>query len=192
MWGTQFNWVGNPATPQNTLCVSPVVGIRYVKFDEELRISGNDIGTATSPRITSKANNNFAGPQVGFRASVDSKWFSLGIEPKAMLGINRHQDSVSTSQIFDVSNPNTLSRNEDTDFAPVINVPGYAKVHLTQSFSLFAGYELLWLTNATRPTESILYDSPAIATDPVQIRLQKSRESVFTHGFMVGGELRFR
>ncbi|WP_197453544.1 BBP7 family outer membrane beta-barrel protein [Caulifigura coniformis] len=192
MWGTQGNWIGNPVTPQNTLCLSPVVGLRYIKFDEELRISGNDIATGTSPRITSKSNNNFVGPQVGVRASLDSKWMSLGLEPKVMLGINRHQDSVRTSQIFDVSNPNTLSTNEDTDFAPAFNLPGYAKLHLSENFSFFAGYELLWLSNATRATEQVVYDSPAISTNPGQIRVKKHREQVYAHGFMVGGELRFR
>lgn len=192
MWGAQGNWVGNPVTPQNTLCLSPVVGIRYVKFDEELRISGSDITTATNPRITSKSNNNLVGPQLGFRASLDSKWLSFGIEPKVMFGINRHQDTVRATQIFDVANPNAFETNEDTDFAPACNVPAYAKLHLSQNFSLFAGYELLWLSNVSRATEHIVYDSPAIPTDPPQIGLKKHREQVYAHGFMVGGELRFR
>ena len=192
MWGAQGNWIANPVTPQNTLALSPVVGIRYVKFDEELRISGSDIGSATNPQITSKANNNLVGPQVGLRASLESKWLSLGIEPKVMFGINRHQDSVRTSQIFDVANPNTLSTNEDTDFAPAFNLPGFAKLHLSENFSLFAGYELLWLSNVSRSTEHVVYDSPPIPTDPGQIRVKKHREPIYAHGFMVGGELRFR
>ncbi len=192
MWGAQGNWVGNPVTPQNTLCLSPVVGIRYVKFDEELRISGSDLATATNPRITSKSNNNLVGPQVGVRASIDSKWLSLGLEPKVMLGINRHQDSVRASQIFDAGNPNSISQNEDTDFAPAFNLPAYAKLHLSESFSLFAGYELLWLSNVSRPSEHIVYNSSAIPTDAPQIGLKKHREQIYAHGFMVGGELRFR
>jgi hypothetical protein len=192
MWGAQGNWVGNPATPQNALCLSPVLGIRYIKFDEELRISGSDLATGTNPRITSKTNNNFVGPQVGFRASVDTKWLSLGAEPKVLLGINRHQDSVRTSQIFDVSNPNTLSTNEDTDFAPAFNLPSYAKLHLGENFSVFAGYELLWLSNATRASQQVVYDSPAIVTDPVQIRAKKVREQLYAHGFSIGAEFRFR
>ncbi len=192
MWGAQGNWIANPLTPNNTLSLSPVLGIRYVKFDEELRISGSDIGTATNPRITSKSNNNYVGPQVGMRATLASKWLSLGIEPKVLLGINRHQDSVRTSQIFDAANPNTFDTNEDTDFAPAFNLPATAKLHLSQNFSLFAGYELLWLSNATRATEQIVYDSGPLPTDPSQIRLKKHREPVYAHGFMVGGELRFR
>ncbi|HVJ69376.1 MAG TPA: BBP7 family outer membrane beta-barrel protein [Caulifigura sp.] len=191
MWGAQGNWVGNPVTPQNSLVLAPVVGIRYVKLNEELEISGTDITTGTSPRISSKSNNNLVGPQVGVRASVDSKWLSLGIEPKVMFGINRHQDTVRSSQIFDAAN-SSFSTNEDTDFAPAFNMPGYAKLHLTENFSLFAGYELLWLSNITRPTQSIVYDSPALSTDPPQIRLQKHREQLLAHGFMIGGEFRFR
>ena len=192
MWGTQANWIANPVTPNNTLAVSPVLGLRYVKFEEALKISGTDVFTATNPHITSKSNNNFVGPQVGLRATLASKWLSLALEPKLMLGINRHQDSVRTSQIFDVTNPNTLSTNEDTDFAPAFNIPATAKLHLSQNFSLFAGYELLWLSNASRATEQIVYDSGPLATDPSQIRLKKHREQVYAHGFMVGGEFRFR
>jgi hypothetical protein len=192
MWGTQANWIANPVTPNNTLSLSPIMGIRYVKFDEELRISGNDVFSGTSPRITSKSNNNFVGPQVGLRATLASKWLSLGLEPKVLLGINRHQDSVRTSQIFDAANPNTLSTNEDTDFAPAFNIPATAKLHVNENFSLFAGYELLWLSNASRATEHIVYDSGPLATDPSQIRVKKHREVVYAHGFMVGGEFRFR
>jgi len=192
MWGAQLNWVGNPETPQNTLALSPVIGLKYVKFQESLRISGSDLATATNPRISSKANNNVVGPQVGFRASLNSKWMSLGIEPKVMFAINRHQDTVRASQVFDVANPDVMDRNEDTDFAPGFNIPSYAKLHLGENFSLFAGYELLWLTNVTRATENIVYDSPAIATDPSQIGLKKHREEVLAHGFMIGGEFRFR
>lgn len=192
MWGTQANWIANPLTPNNTISLSPVLGIRYVKFDEELRITGNDIASGTSPAIVSKANNNYVGPQVGMRATLASKWLSLGLEPKVLFGINRHQDSVRTSQIFDATNPNTLSIDEDTDFAPAFNIPATAKLHLSQNFSLFAGYELLWLSNATRATESIVYDSGPLPTDPSQIRMKKHREVVYAHGFMVGGEFRFR
>jgi hypothetical protein len=192
MWGSQLNWIANPLTPNTPLSVSPMLGIRYVKFEEELKISGSDVFTGTNPRITSKANNNYVGPQVGVRASLNSKWLSLGLEPKVLFGINRHQDSVRTSQIFDAANPNTLDTNEDTDFAPAFNLPATAKLHLTQNFSLFAGYELLWLSNATRATENVVYDSGPLATDPSQIRLQKHREPVYAHGFMVGGEFRFR
>jgi hypothetical protein len=192
MWGAQGNWIANPVTPNNTLGISPVIGIRYVKFDEELRISGNDTGTATSPRISSKSNNNLVGPQIGFRASLESKWLSLGVEPKVMFAVNRHQDTVRASQIFDAANPNAYETNEDTDFAPGFNAPAYAKLHLGQNFSLFAGYELLWLSNVSRATEQVVYDSDPLATDPPQIGLKKHREQVLAHGFMVGGEFRFR
>ncbi len=134
MWGAQGNWIANPLTPQNALVLSPVVGIRYVKFNEELRISGSDLASGTNPRISSKSNNNVVGPQVGFRASMDSKWFSMGLEPKVMFAINRHQDTVRASDIWDSANGDAYESKEDTDFAPGFNLPAYAKVHLGENF----------------------------------------------------------
>ncbi|MBX3442542.1 MAG: BBP7 family outer membrane beta-barrel protein [Planctomyces sp.] len=191
LFGAQANFVFNPVTPEQGASLRPLLGIRYVRFDEELQIRGIDSETGTNPRIRSEANNNLVGPQFGLRGQLDSKWISLGIEPKIMLGINRHEDSVAAEQILDPTN-SARSHDNATDFAPVFDLSAYGKLHLSRNFSLFAGYELLVLTNVTRPGSQIDYNAPLVVTDPPLIRLTKDRESVVVHGMMVGGELRFR
>jgi len=191
LFGTQGNFYFNPVSTGSPLLLKPLVGFRYVRFHEDLLIHGVDVATGTTPRIDSESGNNLFGPQIGLRLSHDNRWFSLGVEPKLMLGVNRHNDSVSAQ---DILNPgNRMSRDDNaTDFAPVIDLSGYGKIHLSDNVSLFAGYQLLILTNITRPSDQIRYDSPLVTTDPPQIGLLRNRQSLVTHGFMVGGEFRFR
>jgi hypothetical protein len=192
LFGSQGNWYFNPGGNGSIINFKPVVGVRYVRYYEDLSISGRDILSGTTPRISSTSHNNLVGPQAGVRMSYDNQYFSLGLEPKLMLGINRHQDKVRASSILDPANPPVTDESEDTDFAPVFSLASYLRVNFSDSVSLYAGYELLALTNVTRPADSIFYDSPLVATDPIQIGLRKSRQALFTHGLNVGGEIRFR
>lgn len=191
LFGTQANYYFNPASTATYLTMKPLLGFRYVKFNEELEIRGVDATTGTNPRLDSSSHNNLFGPQVGFRTSFDNQWFSIGVEPKLMLGVNRHEDRVSASDILDPGNA-VQAENNDTDFAPVVDLSSYLKVHITESCSLYGGYQLLLLTNASRPSDQIRYDAPLVPTDPARIGLRKDREAILTHGFMVGGEFRFR
>lgn len=191
LFGTQANFYFNPMSTGSPLTFKPIAGFRYIRFHEELEIRGIDQTSGTTPRVSSSSHNNLFGPQIGFRTSVDNEWFSLGIEPKLMVGVNRHEDDVSASDILDPGN-SVRHENNDTDFAPVIDLSSYLKLHVSKNCSLYAGYQLLILTNTSRPANQIRYNSPLISTDPPLIDLKKDRDSIFTHGLMVGGEFRFR
>jgi hypothetical protein len=200
VFGTQADFVFQPVNPGIPLSVQSVVGVRYVRYDEELNIRGRDQasnnGAGLNPRVHSEAFNNIVGPQFGVRAGMDSKWLSFNVEPKLLLAINRHQDKVTASEILAPITANTpLVRdvNEDTDFAPGFSLSGEVRIHCTETFSLFAGYELLALSNVSRSSDIIVYDSPLEPIDnPSLIRREKDRAGLFMHGAFVGGEFRFR
>jgi hypothetical protein len=191
LFGTQANYYFNPMSTATHVTTKPLLGFRYVRFKEELEIQGVDAATGTNPRLSSSSHNNLFGPQVGFRTSVDTEWFSVGIEPKVMFGVNRHEDTVSASDILDPGNA-IRTENNDTDFAPVIDLSSYLRINVSRSCSLYGGYQILVLTNASRPSDQIRYDAPLVPTDDPRIGLRKDREAVLTHGFMVGGEFRFQ
>jgi hypothetical protein len=192
LWGTQANFYFNPASAASAISFRPLLGIRYMQFFEELSINGTDVLTGTSPHVLARSNNNMAGGQFGFRLSHDNDWFSLGIEPKLMVGVNRVVDNVKSSDILTAGNSSAF-RSRDTNFCPALDLSSYAKIHLSKSFSLFGGYQLLVLPNVSRPTDNIRYNSPLdVANDPPEITLRNNSQVLLVHGFMVGGELRFQ
>ena len=106
-----------------------------------------------------------------------------------MMGFNRHRDEVFSEQIFSVSEGRQTTQEENSEFAPGLDLSVYGKLHLGKHFSLFVSYQLYYLDSISRATDNVIYDS--INGSQPNIVLNGRQEAIFVDGVTVGGEFRF-
>jgi len=198
VFGTQANFVFNPLTPNQPLIFRPLVGFQYVNYREDLLIAGMDqqadpvdpTQTITlDHRISSKATNNMYAPQIGFRAEFIHESFTIGVTPKFLLGFNRRQDELSTSQLFFLDD-SSFDRHESTEFSPGFDLKVDARVHLNEHFSIFAAYQLYVLSNISRPVDNVNYDTIGGVVPNLTLK-ETAEDQLWFDGVTVGCELRF-
>ena len=87
----------------------------------------------------------------------------------------------------------TSADAKEVDYSTIFQVSLNARAHVTPRFSLFGGYDFLWIDRLSRPYNNIRYNSTtndlgiAIATPELVV----DGESAFIQGFSVGGEFVF-
>ncbi len=190
MFGADASFVLGPYEPNVPLLVKPTIGVKYVQFYEDFSVRGEDFATGTNHVISAKGHNNFVTTTCGLRFEAHHEFLTLGFEPKLMLGINRHEDSVRTQEIYDPTEAPNLTGEEDTDFAAGLELQAYAKIHVNEHFTIFGGYNALFLSEVARPFDLIRYNDAGLANPP-DIVFEAKRESMTTHGLTVGGEFYF-
>ncbi|MGE0376849.1 MAG: BBP7 family outer membrane beta-barrel protein [Planctomycetaceae bacterium] len=199
-FATEANFITHPLTPNQGLSIRPLCGFQYIRFWDTLDIFGTNISPgadAIDPadditlnhRIRSEMKNNLFAPQVGVRFEFEHEHFSVGCTPKFLLGFNRHRDEVFSEQIFSPTEGRQTTDEEDSEFAPGLDLSVYGKVHLGKHLSLFASYQLYYLDNISRASDNVRYNSIG-GTQP-DIVLSPHQEGVFIDGVTVGGEFRF-
>lgn len=196
IFGFETNWVNNPVRPNVGTTLQPIVGFRYISFEDNLQIRGSDIPDPNDPftvldhRINSRAENHIFGPQIGFRAESQIRSrFSLGTDLKFMFGFNRFADQVSTSEIFSETELPRVETNEGTRFAPIVDFSVYGRFQATQNMSLLIAYQMLAGGGFSRSYDSIYYNSSASVTDPPRIGVRSSHTSFYAHGINFGLEI---
>ncbi len=198
-FSTEANFIMHPLTPNQPLSIQPLFGFQYVRFWDNFDIFGTDIDQqdVTDPtddivlnhRISSSAKNDVFAPQVGVRVEFEHEFFTLGVTPKFMMGLNRHNDRVSSDQIFSATEGIQTTQQADTEFAPGLDLSVYGKLHLGKHLSLFVSYQLYYLDSISRSTDNVIYDS--INGSQPNIVLNGRQEGMFVDGVTVGGEFRF-
>ncbi len=114
VWGSEANFLAEPWDPGSPLAFRPIMGFRYIEFRESFsqtgnyeyveddpRATGNQTLQTISPRsILSSTINNMYGPQLGFRAELPSRWFTVGVQPKVMMGLNTYKATLDTQNVL--------------------------------------------------------------------------------------------
>ncbi len=195
---TELNYIMHPLTPNQPLTIRPLLGFQYVRLWDFVDTRGSDFdaGDINDPnddvtlnhRIHSETKNNVFAPQIGFRAEFEHEHFSIGVTPKFMVGFNRHRDEVFSEQFFSATEARMTTQEEASEFAPGLDLAVHGKVHVNEHFSLFVSYQLFYMSNISRATEILVYDS--IGTTP-NLRLNPTQQTTFVDGLTVGGEIRF-
>ncbi|MEZ5942646.1 MAG: BBP7 family outer membrane beta-barrel protein [Planctomycetaceae bacterium] len=208
LWGTEGNWAFPTLTPGSNLQITPLLGFRYSRFGEKMSIAGADIpdpinapGTVLNHRIHNSMSNHIFGPQVGLKMQYTTPLVTVGFEPKLVASVNRVTQDLSTQNIYQTGvDPVTLLPLEATrqladhftQFSPTLDLSVYARVHLTQNFSVHVGYDYMLTSSVYRAYDNIAYLSPTSpATDAPTIGLQKDRSNMTVHGLMLGGQWDF-
>jgi len=196
-WGAQANLILD-WDRDGLLQFRPIVGFRYYQLEEQLFQRGlysDPAGVAdVLTTIDSQTRNSLYGPQLGFRSEIVTKWLTLGVEPKVGFMVNDQRAVVTSNMLRFQGDPLTTSVDDYTGFSAVVDIGLYGKVHLTENFSIRAGWNFLWVGRVARPENSIVYDDPgfgSLATRTVLMGARTSRHDIITDGLVIGGEWRF-
>lgn len=164
LWGAESNIVFDSRYSGPGIQVKPLIGFRYVNLEETLNF----------PRaFVANLQNNHYGPQVGLRGELVHPWATIGATVTASLSYNTYKARLQTPAFID---------ENGTKFAPTAELSTYAKVNVSESFSLFVSGNWLWMDNAARPSDAVVVqlDIP---------RLNPAFNDVLVYGISVGGEI---
>jgi hypothetical protein len=195
MFGAEANWVGK-SPYEYGLVVRPLVGFRYLTSDEELFQRGTfDQQGALSPPLVSEIDsfveNRVYAPQIGLRLEWVNSRFTLGVEPKIAFGVNSYDATVRTERLRSPGDPEVVTNEDGTRFAPIGDLSIYGKLHLRDNFALFLSYQWIVASGISRPADNIHYNDNG-PSQPAGIVVDADFGHMVWQGLTVGGELRFR
>jgi hypothetical protein len=215
VWGSEANFLLAPYNPNNDLIVTPLVGVRYLNFQEDLRqrgvytnpildpitgaptfdpVTGDPLTQQTGRKIDSTTINNLYGPQIGVRGEIRRKWFAIGATPKVMLGLNTYRAEIGTSQVLSPSDVSQNLYKKSTEFGIIGDLEVHTRIYLGEHLSIHAGYNFMWAGLLTRPADNIVYSiRSATAGLPAQsdFGLDPSFSGAIIQGLSVGGQLEY-
>ncbi len=197
IWGADSKVLLASVDPGSQLQVQPLFGVRFLNFNERLDQSGYfltpDLVTGTTAvrrRIDSATQNYLYGPQFGARFELPSRWVTVGAQPSMMFGVNSYRSSLKTQQLTSANEGPLEERIVKTTFGPVFDLQVYSHGHLTENFSLFVAYNLMWAGSITRPGDNIVYNAAASGS-PSDFRTNIQFSDLLIQGVSVGGEVRW-
>jgi hypothetical protein len=200
MYGAELNYFRKAVRDNENLHIDLIGGGRFIRLEEDLLVTGNDLRNQISPEILGVSTNYLFGPSVGVRVEWEYGILKLGADTRLTAAFNRHNNTVRTRELFrlpvdpitnlqGVSAP-TTSSDDHTDFSPIHDLKLYAQVQVTHRLKVRVGYDLLNIFNVSRPQDAIVWDDSGIANGPVRIRADATNLEHFrAKGLFVGGEI---
>ncbi|MDZ4688348.1 MAG: BBP7 family outer membrane beta-barrel protein [Planctomycetaceae bacterium] len=207
VWGAEANFLSQTFNPNDALSAMPFVGFRYFNFREDLRQSGQyNFSTfdpltgepgppiASERRIDATTNNNVFGPQIGLRGELRNKWFSLGVQPKVMMGLNSYKAELMTQGILRPAEAERVLYEKSNTFGVIGDLEVYSKIRFSDHVSLRVGYNFLWSGMITRPADNTVYNIQS-ATGGLPATSAFIQDVKFSgailQGLSVGGEIAY-
>ena len=190
VFGAEFNIVFNPIVPkQYGLLIRPELGFRFLGIQEEFDVYASNPGVPTST-IMSRTINNIYGPQAGVRFELVTQWFTIGADPRLMVGVDQFVSSVYSS---DPTIGNSGDRAALTRFTAVGALDVYTKIPIHDQVRLYVAYNLIGTGNISRPQQQIDYNvnesSGGVFTN--DIHLSPAHSEFIVQGFSAGLEFNF-
>jgi hypothetical protein len=115
----------------------------------------------------------------------------LGIRPSVSLGVNISEATAHTERFVSLTDPFRDSETDRVAFSPVAELATYLKLNLTDSFTVMAGYNLIYITRMQRAGDAIIYDISSGPPSQSIVRAKKDYKSMMIDGLTVGCEWRF-
>ncbi len=194
MWGAEATFLSKPYLPNSGTTWQWLGGFRYLNIDEQFTARGvSNGGVPGSEVITTFGGdtvNNMYGPEVGARMGVQHRWFSLSATPRIAFTLNDYTAKTNSSPLGVAG---TSFSDNEVDFTPIVQVSFTGEIHISPIFSVFGGYDFMWIYRMTRPADNIVYDSTpgdAGGFDP-NLRQQVDLSSFYTRGLSVGCVFRY-
>jgi hypothetical protein len=189
VFGGEFNIVFNPIVPkQYGLLIRPMLGFRYLGIQEAFDVVASNPGATST--ITSRDINNIYGPQAGVRFELVTQWFTIGADPRVMVGVNQFAASVEST---DPTLGNSGETLDAARFTAVGALDVYAKIPIHDQARIFVAYNLMGTGNLSRPQQQINYNinesSGGVFTN--DINLSPSHTDFIVQGISVGMEFNF-
>ncbi len=197
LWGSDINYVFDPALTEPFLQIRPLFGFRYLAIDEGLDQRGvfDGQGQLTPAQvvntlITSDSENNIYTPQVGMRIEASNRWLTLGVQPKFGMGVNQYRGSVYTEQLRSVGDDPTRTTESGEKLSVNGELAVYGKLHINKHVSMTVGYTFLFADNVTRAHNSIYYNDNG-QSEPPAVVSKPGFDLMYYQGLNVGGEIRY-
>lgn len=194
VWGAEATLLSEPYLPGPGFKWQWLGGFRYLAYEEEFRnrgVSGPPASAATTVTTFGGSTvNNIYGPEVGGRMSVVNKWFTLSATPRIAFALNDYTGITSSAPLGAAE---TRFSGSDVEFTPIVQLSFTGEIHLTSNFSIFGGYDFMWIYRMTRPFDNIVYNStPALAGGfTPNITQAIDLESFYARGLSVGCVFRY-
>ncbi|MEQ9410617.1 MAG: BBP7 family outer membrane beta-barrel protein [Fuerstiella sp.] len=194
IWGAEATLLSKPYLPGEGLAWQWLGGFRYVAYEEEFRNRGvnnsGGLGTDVVTTFGGETLNNMYGPEVGARLSAVHRWFTFSATPRIAFALN---DYTAEAQSAPLGTTEVRYSGSDIEFTPIVQISFTGEIHITPNFSVFGGYDFMWIYRMTRPYDNIVYDSAAgLAGGFVpDIRQEVDLESFYARGLSVGCVLRY-
>lgn len=190
LWGAEATLLTKPYIPNNGFQWQWLGGFRYLSYDESLLTTGgfNNGGLLADviTQIGGETTNNLYGPEVGGRIQINNERFTLSATSRIAFALNNYSGSTSFNGV-------QTGDEEEVDFSPIVQVSFKGEVHLSPKLSLYGGYDFLWISRLTRPSDNIAFDSiPGLGgTFTPDIRQSTDFESFASQGVTFGAVLRY-
>lgn len=194
IWGAEATLLTKPYLPGPGVSLQWLGGFRYVVHEGEFRNRGvSNGGGLLADTVTTfggTTTNNIYGPEAGFRLQAENKWFTFSATPRIAFALN---DYTAITSAAPLGQPETISSGSDIEFTPIVQVSFTGEIHLTPNFSLFGGYDFMWIYRMTQPYDNIVYDSePGLAGGfTPNIYQDIDLESFYARGLSFGAVLRY-
>lgn len=197
IWGGEMNVVMHPFNAPFTgegLKIRPLVGIRYINVHEALVQRGTNAAGGLFSVIDSDVMNHLYGVNLGLRTELVHRWFTIGVAPKVALGLNTYRAQVISEGFVTPGEPRFVTDTIQTDFAAIMDLALYGRVHINENISLVGGYNVMWLSRLARPHDTIVYDTNGVLGVPVStnIHAKEGETNMWMQGFSAGLEIRFK
>lgn len=197
-WGSEANFIMDSYDPRAEFQVRPSFGFRYFGLDEEFTQIGvfDGSGTLNVPivsEIRSHADNHVYAPQIGLRMEYVHRWFTLGVDPKIGVGWNSYESDLNVLRLRALADLPRFTEESGSRLAVTGDLSVYAKLNVSQNFSVNLGYQIIFIDNVVRPHNSIYYNDngPAQQNIPPGLVTKPDFGLHYFQGINVGGELRF-
>ena len=196
MWGSELAFLTDRYVPGEGFGFQWLGGLRYTNLDESYNIhgtyDGGDLVVNRTTDIRSAVNSNYYGPEAGARASVTTRWFTLSATPRIMMGLNDHRATLTSNA---VGTGVTSFEDRSVNFGTITQLNLAAEIHLNTKFSVYGGYDFMWLTQVSRPDKNIYYNSISGGAAPAQftpdIRQDVQYSNFTANGFSLGAVFRY-
>lgn len=195
IWGAEMILLTDAYLPGEGFKWQWLGGFRYVSLDETFNINGvYNNGGADPDRITSinaSAVNNIYGPEIGARASLVHRWFSLSATPRVTFGLNDYTTHLNEDALG--TGTANVSTQEEIDFSTITQLNLLGEVNLNANLSLYVGYDFMWMPRVSRPNTNIRYDSTNSAAGgfTTNLGLVPELENYIVEGVSLGAVFRY-
>jgi hypothetical protein len=196
IWGAEATLLSETYIPDSGFSWQWLGGFRYVNYDEQFGLRGvfNDGGAMADEvtQLTAKTQNNMYGPEAGFRAQVNHQYFTFSATPRVAMTLNNYRAKTTVNSLRGNLTP-TGGEESGVDFTPVVQVSFLGELHLNENFSMYGGYDFMWIYRMTRPYDNLQYlSSPGVAGATVpDIAQQVDHESFALEGLTFGCVFRY-
>ena len=160
IWGAEATLLSEPYVDGPGIHMQWLGGFRFVQLEEQFdNVGVSNGGGLLVDTVTTWGGstlNSMYGPEVGFRLSATHRWFTFSATPRVAFTLN---DYNATNRAAPLGATQVVSTVGDVEFTPIVQVSFTGEIHLSEQFSIFGGYDFMWIYRVTHPYDNVAYDS---------------------------------